>query len=257
MITGMCSCGIRVEHLSDGKGANSGIGLETAKLFATSSDIYHVLLACRDLRKAEDAVASIKAEGTRSELSIVQLEVTDAESIRKAAEHVSSIVPKIDFLINNAGFISKAPDLPTQMKEIFEVNTAGQAAVTEAFKPLLKKSSNPRVIFLTSSLGSITLRCDPTNKSYHGSGIAYRVSKAGLDMLAACYAKELHDEFKCKVWALDPGLVATNLTGDAESLRARGALEPSTSAVTIMDTCLGKRDADVGKLIYKDGVYPW
>jgi NAD(P)-dependent dehydrogenase (short-subunit alcohol dehydrogenase family) len=129
--------------------------------------------------------------------------------------------------------------------------------VTEAFKPLLKKSVNPCIIFVTSSLGSITLRCDSANKSYNGSAIAYRVSKAGLDMLAACYAKELRDEFGCKVWALDPGLVATNLTGNVDALRARGALEPSTSAMTIFETCIGKRDEYVGKLIYKDGVYPW
>jgi NAD(P)-dependent dehydrogenase (short-subunit alcohol dehydrogenase family) len=93
------------------------------------------------------------------------------------------------------------------MQDVFSVITAGQAVVTEAFRPLLKKSTDARIIFISSSVGLITLRCDSTNKSYRGSAIAYRVSKAGLDMLAARYAKELGEEFGCKVWALDPGLV--------------------------------------------------
>ena len=93
--------------------------------------------------------------------------------------------------------------------------------------------------------------------SYHGSAIAYRTSKAALNMLAACYAKELKDEFGAKVWAVDPGLVATNLTRNPDALRARGALEPDTSTQTILGIVEGKRDEDVGKLVYKDGVWPW
>ncbi|KIW00977.1 hypothetical protein, variant [Verruconis gallopava] len=239
-------------------GANSGIGFETAKLFATTSDEFCVILACRTRAKGEEAVSRIQAEGAaKGELYAVQLDVSDASSIRQAVERVSSDVGRVDFLINNAGINVQMPDLATQMRCLFAVNTAGQAAVTEAFKPLVQKSDRPRIVFVSSSVGSIGLRCDPSNKSYHGSAIAYRVSKAGLNMLAACYAKELGEQFGCKVWALDPGLVATNLTGDADRLRQRGAAEPVTSARTIMATCLGERDGEVGKLIHKDGVHPW
>jgi hypothetical protein len=76
-------------------------------------------------------------------------------------------------------------------------------------------------------------------------------------MLTACYAKELKEEFGCKVWAVDPGLVATNLMGNPEALRARGAGDPAVSANMIFDVCEGKRDEDVGKLIFQDGVLPW
>lgn len=238
-------------------GANSGIGFETAKLFATSSDSHHIFMACRSLEKGEKALSDIKATDTKSILSLVQLEVTNDASVRKAAELVATQTSHIDFLINNAGAHSATTDLGAQLREVFAVNTAGPAVITEAFKPLLAKSKNPRVIFLSSSVGSISLRCDPTNKSYNGSAIAYRVSKAGLNMLTACYAKELGEQMGCKVWAVDPGLVATNLTGNAELLRARGAGDPAVAAGLIVDTCNGLRDGDVGKLIYKDGVYNW
>jgi hypothetical protein len=49
-------------------------------------------------------------------------------------------------------------------------------------------------------------------------------------MLVACYAKELKDEFGAKVWAVDSGLMATNLTQNKDALRVRGVLEPDTSA---------------------------
>jgi NAD(P)-dependent dehydrogenase (short-subunit alcohol dehydrogenase family) len=106
-------------------------------------------------------------------------------------------------------------------------------------------------------MGSITLRCDPSNKSYNGSAIAYRCSKAALNMLTACYAKELKEEFGCGVWAVDPGLVATNLSGDAEAIKSRGGGDPAVSAKTILDVCQGRRDEDIGRLVCKDGVYPW
>jgi NAD(P)-dependent dehydrogenase (short-subunit alcohol dehydrogenase family) len=238
-------------------GANSGIGFETAKAFVSASPSYHVLLACRSIEKAEQAIADIKSTDHKGTLSALHLDVTDETIINAAVETVSSTFGRLDIQINNAGVHSKAPGLPAQMRDVLETNTTGPAAMTEAFKHLMKKSTNPRLIFVSSSVGSITLRGDPTNKSYNGSAIAYRVSKAALNMLTACYAKELNEEFGCKVWAVDPGLVITNLTGNPEMLRARGAGDPAVSAKTILDVCEGKRDGDIGKLLYKDGVLPW
>jgi NAD(P)-dependent dehydrogenase (short-subunit alcohol dehydrogenase family) len=106
------------------------------------------------------------------------------------------------------------------MRDALATNTAAPAAMVEAFKPWLKKSSKPRLLFVSSSTGSITLRGDPTNKYYNGSSIAYRVSKAALNMLTVCYAKQLKEKFGCNVWAVDPGHVVSNLIGDVERMRA-------------------------------------
>jgi len=238
-------------------GSNSGIGFETAKTFLASSASYHVLLACRSEDKAKKALSEIESTSPKGSASFLQLDITDESSIGSAYEAVSSQFGRLDFLINNAGINSMSGDLPNQMRTTLSTNAVAQAVMTETFKPLLKKSPNPRLLFVSSSVGSITLRCDPTNKSYNGSAIAYRCSKAALNMLAACYAKELKEDFGCKVWAVDPGLVVTNLLGDPERIRARGGGDPAVSARTMLDICEGKRDEDVGKLVFKDGVYPW
>jgi len=205
------------------------------------------------------AIAEIKASNPTesSSYSYLPLDITDESSIDSASRMVAAEFKRIDVLINNAGIHPTSGKLCDLMRHALSTNTVSQAAVTEAFRPLLKQSPNPRLIFISSSVGSITLRCDPTNKTYNGSAIPYRCSKAALNMLTACYAKELKDEFGCKVWAVDPGLVATNLTGNPEALRARGAEDPSVSARMILAVCEGKRDGDVGKLINKDGVLPW
>jgi len=57
-----------------------------------------------------------------------------------------------------------------------------------------------------------------------------------------------------RVWTVDPGLVATNLSGNKEALKQRGARSSEASAQTIIE---GGTDTDIGKLIHKDDVYPW
>lgn len=238
-------------------GANSGIGLETAKAFLAASASYHVLLACRSNEKAMIAISNIEKSIPKGSYSYLLLDITDETSIVFASEKVTTKFGKLDVLINNAGIHPTNGKLCELMYQALSTNTVAQAAVTEAFRPLLTKSPNPRLIFVSSSVGSITLRCDPTTKTYNGSAIPYRCSKAALNMLAACYAKELKEEFGCKVSVIDPGLAATNLMGNPEALRARGAEDPAVSASMILGVCEGKRDADAGKLVSKDGVLPW
>ena len=75
-----------------------------------------------------------------------------------------------------------------------------------------------------------------------------------MNLFTACYAKELKGEFGAKVWAVDPGLVATNLTRNPDALKARGAFEPDRSAQTILGIIESNWDEDVGKSVYNDGV---
>jgi hypothetical protein len=60
-----------------------------------------------------------------------------------------------------------------------------------------------------------------------------------------------------KVWAVSPGFLATNLSGDPESLAKLGAIDPSIGGHFVKDVVEGKRDADVGKAILKERVQPW
>ena len=67
---------------------------------------------------------------------------------------------------------------------------------------------------------------------------------------------KLKDE-RVKVFGADPGLNATDLTGDADSLRRRGAVELSIGEERIATVIKGERDADVGRVCGEHGVSPW
>lgn len=141
---------------------------------------------------------------------------------------------------------------------MLNVNVIGVASVTEAFLPLLRKSDEPRLIFVGSSMGSITGASDPNSPYYRPAATEYRASKAALNMLMVQYHHILGlEDKKWKVLTADPGINATNFVGDAEALRARGASEPHVGGAVIAAAVKGERDADVGKMVGKYGVSPW
>ncbi|TVY84110.1 Short-chain dehydrogenase/reductase tropE [Lachnellula suecica] len=211
-------------------GANGGIGYETALLLATSATSFHVIVGARSAEKGEKAVSDIKSQSPKGTLSHVQLDVTDSNSIKNAVSTVEKDFGRIDVLINNAGIISHATALIDQLRETFETNTFGPAIVTEAFTPLLLKSKSPKLIYVSSNLGSITWRSDPTNPYYALPAPAYRMSKAALNMLLACDYATLGSK-GVKAWAYCPGYVVTNLSGTGEKGRQERVERGAGSAV--------------------------
>jgi NAD(P)-dependent dehydrogenase (short-subunit alcohol dehydrogenase family) len=148
-------------------------------------------MACRSSEKADQALSEIQAISPNGSLSTIQLDVTDHASIYQAAKMVDEEFGRLDTLINNAGAMPKSKGgLAEQMREAFEINTIGQVIMTEAFRPLLAKSKDARLIFLSSRLSSISIRLQPDHQSYNAPFAPYRISKAALNMWAACAAKE-------------------------------------------------------------------
>lgn len=184
------------------------------------------------------------------------MDVTKKESIRLAVQYVTEHYGKLDIIINNAGVSSQASSLTENLEECISTNLFGSARVTEAFLPLLKNSLSARLIFVTSVLGSISARNDPTDPFSQLSVIGYRTSKAALNMLLACFAREL-DQYNIKVFGVCPGFLATELNGSPHMMRKMGAEEPEVGAKIILDVLRGERDIDMSRVVYTDGVRPW
>jgi len=185
--------------------------------------------------------------------------VTDQKSIENAVSSITQEVGRLDVLINNAGIASFAKPFVAELREIFETNVFGAANITENFLPLLSESNDARLIYVSSGLGNISRRADPADLFYKVDATSYRMAKAALNMLTACHHYE-HAP-RIKVWAFCPGYVVTDLSGTGEQgreeRRERGAGDPKVSGENLAKIVHGERDADVGKFVHGDGVYPW
>ncbi|RMJ14268.1 hypothetical protein CDV36_006094 [Fusarium kuroshium] len=144
-------------------GANSGIGLELAKLLFGSRQSYHVLLGARSAEKGAAAAKQLQAQfpSTSNSVEVAQIDVTKDESITRAFEKINTEHGRIDFLVNNAGFchnddILKETSIRKAWNDMYDTNVTGQHVVTETFAPLLIKSSDPRLLFVTSGTANVT-----------------------------------------------------------------------------------------------------
>ncbi|OHF00795.1 hypothetical protein CORC01_03869 [Colletotrichum orchidophilum] len=241
-------------------GANQGVGYETAKNLLRSSSDYHIIIGSRDTAKGEIAVNKLQSTTIENgSVTFTQLDVTDTESIDAAAQYVEREWGRLDILVNNAGIVSmKSPPSTAEFRRTLDTNVIGALSVTEAFLPLLKKAAHtpPRLVFVSSSMGSIAHAADPSSPYYSPHVTEYRVSKAALNMLLTVYAARLKpDGFM--VHGADPGLCATNFTGDPGSLKDRGAAEPSDGGERVATVIRGEHDGNAGRVIGVYGVCPW
>lgn len=201
-------------------------------------------------------------------MSVVQLEVTSEESRSAAVKHVTEHFGRLDILVNNAGIIApEGLSMIDTLRRTFETNAFAQVLMTQAFLPLLKasKTSTPRLVYVSSDLGSVTLRRDTTYQHYRVPATPYRMSKAALDMLAACNEEEFSRTEGCekiKVYVFNPGYTVTNLSGTGEKgieeRKRFGAGRAEDSGVALADICMGKRDEDQKNgMVNKEGWFPW
>ncbi|PYH40871.1 putative carbonyl reductase [Aspergillus saccharolyticus JOP 1030-1] len=239
-------------------GANKGVGYETAKALLLTSADYHVLLASRDPARGAEALESLQREPTiQGTAAAMQLDVTDDASIQAAAQQVKERYGRLDVLINNAGISNKSSNPGEQVRANMATNVVGPVVVTDAFEPLLKAATDPRIIFVTSSLGSLGHASNP-NSIYYSTKASYpydyyRASKAALNMIMVEYGKRNPE---IKVFGGDPGWLATDLA-NKEQMQKLGAPHPEVGAREIVRIVLGERDEDVGKVVGKYGVQIW
>ena len=182
-------------------GGNRGIGLETCRQLAALG--HHVIMGSRDVQKGITAAKALPGK-----VEVQQLDMADEASIAACAKTLSTELPHLDVLINNAGVISSTAGTAkvtlAEMQTVFATNTFGPLMLSQHLLPLLRKSSDARIINLSSEMGKM---------SSLGSGYAaYRLSKASLNALTISMARELQGD-GIKVNAMCPGWVKTDMGG--------------------------------------------
>jgi len=194
-------------------GANRGIGLETGRQLGQLG--MFVFLGSRGLARGQAAATKLTTQGITAEA--VELDVTNINTIKAAAEIIAQRFGRLDVLVNNAAIaIDDKTKSPSEQsletwREIFDVNFFGMVQVTQVLLPLLRKSNAGRIVNLSSGLASLTIHADPKG-GLPKTMAAYSVSKTAVVAWTVQLAAELKDT-PIKVNACDPGWVKTDLGG--------------------------------------------
>jgi len=203
-------------------GANRGIGYALAKALVTTD--FRVFAGCR---KTENTVSLQKLGAAHGDLlQVLPLDVSSDESVATAADTLEG---RVDVIVNNAGVMPERGDEKLtnidfdHFRDAFEINVLGCARVIRSFLPHLRRSNRPRILNLSSGLGSISER---DNFSYY----AYAVSKAALNMLTRSLAFELAPE-GITIVAISPGWVRTDMGGDDASISAEESANALIEAI--------------------------
>ncbi len=231
-------------------GADKGIGYEIAAGLGALG--WRVGVGARDEQRREEAVAKLRAAGT--EAFGVPLDVTDDASVAAAAGLIEQGAGRLDVLVNNAGITGGASQLPISadlaaVRAAVETNVIGVIRVTNAMLPLLGRSASPRIVNMSSSVGSLTLQTTPGAETGPIS-VAYAPSKTFLNAVTVQYAKELHDT-NILINAACPGYTATDLNG------FRGVRTPQQGAAIAIRLATLPDDGPTGGFFDDAGTVPW
>ncbi|GAA1426897.1 SDR family NAD(P)-dependent oxidoreductase [Microlunatus lacustris] len=142
--------------------------------------------------------------------------MTDEASVAAGVHTVRAASGRLDVLVNNAGIggthASPADTVAADFLPVYGVNVLGPVRMTAAFLPLLRAAAAPRVVMVSSGLGSFATTSDPDRIESSVPSLVYASSKAALNMITSQYAKFLDG---VRVVAVDPGYTATDLNGHA------------------------------------------
>ncbi|KAF2635424.1 NAD(P)-binding protein [Massarina eburnea CBS 473.64] len=243
-------------------GANQGIGYSIAEVFSQSKTPYTILIGARNPTRGEEAVSKLSALKTNPGTAIAQVtvDVTSSESIKSAIETISTKYGRIDILVNNAGIMfgpTGGSDQRTDWRHIFEVNVFGVMELTISAFPLLRKSSDPKVVVVSTSMGSLG-KVANGHVPIGAMGSPYASSKAAINMMMLNW---VHTEKDIRFWAICPGLVSTEFGGEFTRTNGR----PAKEAADIVRQCVeGEREDGVAKFSWdqkelpgQTGIYPW
>jgi NAD(P)-dependent dehydrogenase (short-subunit alcohol dehydrogenase family) len=202
-------------------GANQGIGLQVAKELVASG--LTVLVGSRNFERGEKAASEIGPGAIA-----LQLDVTDQASIAAAAERIRKEFGHLDLLVNNAAIsntrkgnlslqeyakITLASNVSLdEIRAVWETNVFGVLVVYQAMLPLLRESSDARIVNVSSGVGSLTDNANPAYPYHAFFGPVYPASKTALNAITLAMMVEL-ESTGIKVNLVSPGFTKTALNG--------------------------------------------
>jgi NAD(P)-dependent dehydrogenase (short-subunit alcohol dehydrogenase family) len=242
-------------------GANQGVGFQVAKELVGSG--MTVFLGSRDEARGRDAAAQIGPGAIP-----IQIDVTDTTSIATAARRIDDEFGRVDLLVNNAGIsrastggddfledYARANKASTasldEIRTVWETNVFGTLAVYQAMLPLLRRSSDARIVNVSSGVGSLTANADPAYPYHSMFGPVYPASKAAENAITLAIMIELEDT-DIKVNLVSPAFTATNLNGFA------GTQSVEDGSREVVRVCLLGPDGPTGTFTRWEGTpIPW
>lgn len=228
-------------------GANKGIGFAIARRLARAG--FRVAVGARDDGRRADAVARLRDEGL--DAFGVGLDVASDESVAEAARALGDEIAELDVLVNNAGIAGATHDGaqdPTTLdldvaRAVLETNVFGVVRVTNAMLPFIERATAPRIVNMSSDMGSLELRSGPILA-------AYAPSKTMLNAITVQYARRF-DDTPIIVNAACPGFVATDFTGHSAPRMPEEGAAIALRLATLPD------DGPRGGFFNDEGGIPW
>ncbi|XP_006873489.1 PREDICTED: 3-keto-steroid reductase-like [Chrysochloris asiatica] len=223
-------------------GASSGIGLALCKRLLEEDDELHLCLACRNMGKAEAVRADLLASQPTVEVSIVQVDVSNLQSVFRASRELKQRFQRLDYVYFNAGIMpnpqlnirallssifsrnvihvfSTAEGLLTQqdkvtadgLQEVFATNVFGHFILFRELEPLICHSDHPSQLIWTSSRNANRSNFNLEDIQHSKGQEPYSSSKYATDLLSVALNKNfnrqgLYSSVVC------PGTALTNLT---------------------------------------------
>lgn len=193
-------------------GAATGMGFEEAKAVAAKG--FHTIMACRDIKKAEQRRQEIVRATGNEHVEVLGLDLADLSSVRRFADEVKARFQRIDLLMNNAGTLEtglhKTKD---NLERTVGVNYVGPYLLTRLLLPLMREGSRiVNMVSLTYRVGCLDFP-DFFQRGRKGSFWRipiYSNSKLALTLFTFDLAERLRDR-GITVNAADPGIVSTDI----------------------------------------------
>jgi NAD(P)-dependent dehydrogenase (short-subunit alcohol dehydrogenase family) len=213
----------RTDRIALVTGANQGVGLQVAKELVANG--VTVLVGSRNFERGDAATKQIGPGAIA-----LQIDVTDQVSITRAAERIHEEFGRLDLLVNNAAIsntrkgglslaeyaeLSKASNASLdEVRDVWDTNVFGVLAVYQAMLPLIRQSSDGRIVNVSSGVGSLTTNADPSFPYHAMFGPIYPASKAALNAVTLAMMIEL-ESTDIKINLVSPAFTSTNLNGYA------------------------------------------